>query len=227
MAVGKLPLPVRVHWIWCRGVFCFASWSHPTPRLICRHSHCAPSQWHLGSTLPDISKLEFFHNWRTGWTMKDRVNCDSSVKSTLDHCCPVDGRWHQAKARQTVWLACVRQGQTASPFNWRSASLSQLQIVWLLTLTMLAVHSCVLMELAVAVLSPSDVRMTKWSSCLVAVRGPWQVYSELEHFAHALHFLFIKLLSQPNPHTRLSIFRDVFSFVVQYSVLDVDRADYL
>ena len=86
------------------------------------------------------------------------------------NCCRmVDSR---SSARQTVWLACVRQGQTASPFNWRSASLSQLRIVWLLTLTMLAVHSCVLMELAVAVLSPSDVRMTKWSSCLVAVRGP-------------------------------------------------------
>ena len=143
------------------GVFCDASQSHPTPWLIYQHSHHAPSQWHHGSTLLDVSKLKFFHIWRTGWTMKDRVNHDSSVKSTLDHCSLVHARGCWTKARQAVQLACASQGLTAGHLECRFASWSQLWITWLLKQTLPAVCSCVLMAVAVFVLFLIDVRTTK------------------------------------------------------------------
>ena len=119
------------------------------------HSHCAPTQWHHGSTLLDISKLKWFNHWRTGWTVKDRVNHDSSVKSTLDH-----ARWCWAQVKQAAQLACTRLGWTVASLEQRIASWSWLWIILLLMLTF-AVHSCVLKALALAVLSLGDIRTTK------------------------------------------------------------------
>ena len=246
-----------------------ASRSHPTPWLICQchHSHGAPSQWHHGSTLLDLSKLRFFHNWRTEWTVKDKVNhegqgepwrtewtvkdrvnhegqgepwrtewtvkdrvsCDSSVKSTLDHCCLVNGRLRPAQARQAVRSACVRQGRTTCHLERRFASWSRLHIVWSLTLTLLAVCHYALKALAVSVLSLIDVRMTKRSCCLVVACGCPELCSEFKQFAGALHFLFLPntALSARRSHNTVVLRNCCIFLAVQSRLLEGDRAECL
>ena len=80
----------------CLGTMQRCSLVHPKAIPHCDQSvtkAIIPSQWHHRSTLLDISKFEIFHHWRTEWTVNGRVNHDSSVKSTLNHCCLVHARW--------------------------------------------------------------------------------------------------------------------------------------
>ena len=153
-----------------------------------------PLQWRNRSTFLDVYRLLFFRHCRTVWTVKDRMNGDSFVKSIMEHCCLVHVTWRRAQAGQSVRLACVRQGRSAGCLERRHASWSRLRIVWSLTMTLLAVRSCVLKALAVSVLSLRDVRTTKRSCCLVLARGRREMCSEFKQFARALLFLFCFLV---------------------------------